>query len=223
MDYALASQMDWMQRDSQLGCGVIMARSVDQQKLIRDVVDVLSIPYNGVNYVFKAAEANRTDRHKAYVCLFMVRAKTDPRGYVKGVPDQLGLLDPLLTSEHYSAGHPNPQNEYIKMTIFVSDKLRKFIERSHHTLPALGGVLRVDFQNEIHVCREQAAKEAAEKAQKVAEANAAETKVAAGKPSGAQPPANPASSSKSVSASDAAATAGVDQAMEGIRSRVDKN
>ena len=186
-DFRLAAEMDWMQRDAEAGCGVITARSSAQLQLIQDAVASLEVSHNGVVYQFRALLADRADRHKAYVRLFTLRAKAAPRDYVRGVLEKLPRFDPMLTSAHFSVGHPTLQNDYTRMTVFVSDRLRKFIERSHHTIPAIGGSLRVDFQDEVQARREAAAKAAGDKGKAgVAAAAVSGDKDGAPKPGGAE-------------------------------------
>ena len=159
--FKIAAQMDWMQRDPSKECGVISARDEAQAKLIRHAVEALEIKWNGVAYKFQVLAANRTDRHKAYVRLFTLRAQSAPRDYIRGVVSNLSQLDPFLTADDFRPGHPTKMDGYIRMTIFVSDRLRKFITNGHNTIPAIGGSLRVDFQEEIQARRVAAAAAAA--------------------------------------------------------------
>ena len=155
--FKVAAKMDWMQRDPSKECGVISARDEAQAKLIRHAVDALEVKWNGVAYRFQVLSANRTDRHKAYVRLFTLKAKSSPREYIRGVVSNLAQLDPFLTADDFRPGHPTKMDGYIRMTIFVSDRLRRFIHDGHNTIPAIGGALRVDFQDEIQARRAAAA------------------------------------------------------------------
>ena len=179
----IASEMDWMQRDSSKECGVITSRSPAQSKLIKDAIEALKVTWNGVVYNFQVLEANRVDRHKAYVRLFTLHAQDNPREYIRGVMTDVMTLDPFIGAEDFRPGHPTKMEDYVRMTIFVSDRLRKFILDAHHTIPAIGGALRVDFQDEIQ-------------ARRAAQATAAAAKAAANPP----PPATPTRSAAAAKA-----------------------
>ena len=206
--FKVAAKMDWMQRDPSKECGVISARDEAQAKLIRHAVDALEVKWNGVAYRFQVLSANRTDRHKAYVRLFTLKAKSSPREYIRGVVSNLAQLDPFLTADDFRPGHPTKMDGYIRMTIFVSDRLRRFIHDGHHTIPAIGGALRVDFQDEIQVRRAAAAAAAADKTSSASNTASKSTAKTTAAPAPAAAPAKEAKGGE--------AKGGDPQTMEGI-------
>ena len=126
------------------------------------------VPFNGQNHRFATHTTIVLKKPiKAYVRLYSLRAQSEPRQFVKGCLHSLHYFDPEITPEHFGVGHPSKVDDYIRMTIFVTEKLKAFIKSERNTLPAIGGVLRVDWADEVQ------ARTAANRERKAAAAAAA--------------------------------------------------
>ena len=167
--FVLAAEMEPLKYDKERGCAFMMTSDMLQLALVVSQVKAIDLPVDPGNpddparLRFRAYPTEELPRSKAYVRIFSARPADTVREYVRGCLFNIHQYDAQINADHYRIGHPDiqgrandPSNRYIRLTIYISARLKSFILSKGRRIPAIGGGLQVDFPEEIKAAKDKA-------------------------------------------------------------------